>query len=139
MILNAIPYNTVPPRYCQNTVMIDHFKFINGLRRYLFKRIQTYREMNLEWYIWLPLPRFFTCFHILLGFHYLCCILRIYYVLAIRWRDSARFLHFIKLHRGICVDCVKSGCVHAKTGKAVETVPNKVCIYRVTSCINDLF
>ena len=50
-LLKELPYNTVPPRYCTNAVMIDHFKFTNGLRRYLHKRIETYREMKLNWYI----------------------------------------------------------------------------------------
>ena len=49
MLLKSLPYNHVPPRYCRTSVMIDHFKFINGLRRYLFNRVKTYRQMDLQW------------------------------------------------------------------------------------------
>ena len=121
LIIESIPYNTVPPRYCTNTVMIDHFKFINGLRRYLFNRVKTYREMKLDWSAELVLTLFFS---ILLQLSYFI----LYVCPRNRWRDSARFLHFIKLHKGICIDCEKSGCVNAKTGKAIEIVPNKVYI-----------
>lgn len=68
-IMSHLPYNTITPRYCKTSVLIDHFKFIDGLRKYLYDRMKTYKQKKLTW-----------------------------------WRDSARFLRFIRLHKGICTN-----------------------------------
>jgi len=45
--LGDVPYR---PRYCKNEVQMDHYKWIDGIRAYLFKRANDYRKQGFHWW-----------------------------------------------------------------------------------------
>jgi len=38
------------PRYCKNTVILDHYKWTHGLYQYLHKRAVQYKKKGLHWW-----------------------------------------------------------------------------------------
>lgn len=49
-ILSLFPKYTHRVRICPTIVPIDHYKWVKGVEWYLFKRILSYKEKNLEWW-----------------------------------------------------------------------------------------
>ena len=58
-IISALPINTYQPaKYCKTTVLLDHYKFVDGIQSYLKTRYVTYKEKGLYW--WTDSWRFLT-------------------------------------------------------------------------------
>jgi len=50
MIMKYISDTPYRPRYCKTEVDMDHYKWIDGIRAYLYKRAIEYRKQGLHWW-----------------------------------------------------------------------------------------
>lgn len=58
-IMDALPEGVeYPAKYCSQIVILDHFKFVEGMQSYLRTRWETYRAKNIPW--WTDSWRFLT-------------------------------------------------------------------------------
>ena len=49
-IYKLIPHLKARPRICNNVVIIDHYKFINGVQEHLTERMNSYKNLGLVWW-----------------------------------------------------------------------------------------
>jgi len=50
-IMHALPRDVnFPAKYCPTIVVLDHFKFVDGMQSYLRTRWETYRNKNIPWW-----------------------------------------------------------------------------------------